>query len=55
MAEMAMEPPFEYSMSRVILDVLFEMNAKMADIREHLVYFRRLVEGDDGREEAGPD
>ena len=50
-----MEPPFEYGASRLITDVLFEMNAKLSDIREHLVYFRGLLEGDDGEEEERTD
>jgi hypothetical protein len=49
---MAMEPPFEYGTPRVILDVLFEMNAKLADIREQLVAIRDPFEdGEDGEEE----
>jgi hypothetical protein len=52
----AWEPPYEYRASRVIVDVLFEMNAKLADIRDHLAFVRRLLEDeDDGEEEEEAD
>jgi hypothetical protein len=30
------EPPFEDDVGRGTMEALFEMNAKLADIREHL-------------------
>ena len=48
----AADPPFEYRATTVIIDVLFEMNAKLADVREHLVAIRFLLGDDeDGEEE----
>jgi hypothetical protein len=49
---MAWEPPFEDEFGRDTLNALFEINAKLADIREHLAIIRVLLgEEEDGEEE----
>jgi hypothetical protein len=49
---MAWEPPFEDELTRGTMDALFEINVKLADIREHLAIIRVLLgEEEDGEEE----
>jgi hypothetical protein len=49
---MTWEPPFEDDFRSGTMDALFEINAKLGDIREHVAAIRDvLVEDDDGEEE----
>ena len=48
---MAWEPPFEDEVARDTMDALFEMNAKLADIRAHLAVIRILLGEDVNGEE----
>jgi hypothetical protein len=48
---MAWQPPFESDPAVATIDALFEINAKLADMRDHLAFNRRMLEGDDGEEE----
>jgi hypothetical protein len=48
---MAWEPPFESDFVGATMDALFEINAKLADIREHLAIIRVLLGDEDGEEE----
>lgn len=48
---MAWDPPFEYEAGRTIMDVAFELNAKLARVVEHLAAIRVLL-GEDDEEEA---
>ena len=49
---MSWEPPFDYEIDRATIEALFEMNAKLADIREHLAVIRILLgDEEDGEEE----
>jgi|SoimicmetaTmtLAB_FD_contig_41_6324834_length_435_multi_2_in_0_out_0_2 hypothetical protein len=48
---MAWEPPFEDDIPRVTIDLLFEINSKLTDIREHVASIRDVLEDDDGEEE----
>jgi hypothetical protein len=52
---MAWEPPFEYEVSRGILEVLIEMNAKLAQIGGHVAQIADLLSEDDGEEEEETD
>jgi hypothetical protein len=48
------EPPFEDNIAGATIDALFEINAKLADIREHLSVIRVLLgDEDDGEAEEG--
>jgi hypothetical protein len=47
--------PFEHDLARGTMDALFEINVKLADLRDHLAFIRRLVEDDDGEEEEEAD
>jgi hypothetical protein len=47
--------PFAEDYQRATMDALFEINVKLADIRDHLAFIRRLVEDDDGEEEEETD
>jgi hypothetical protein len=49
---MAWEPPYEDDLTRATMDVLFEINTKLADIREHVSVIRDLLQEDDDGEEA---
>jgi hypothetical protein len=48
---MAWEPPFEEDIPRTTMNVLFEINTKLADIREHVASIRDLLEEDENGEE----
>ena len=48
---MAWEPPFEDDLTRSTIDILFEINTKLADIREHVASIRDVLEDEDGEEE----
>ena len=48
---MSWEPPFEYDLTRGILDALIEMNTKLADIREDVGAILIFLGEDDGEEE----
>ena len=48
---MAWQPPFESDPGVATIEALFEINVKLADIRDHLAFIRRLLEEDDGEEE----
>jgi hypothetical protein len=49
---MAWEPPFEDDLTRTTMNVLFEINTKLADIRQHVAVIRQLLQEDeDGEEE----
>jgi hypothetical protein len=39
--------PFEDDLARGSMDALFEINVKLADIRDHLAFIRRLPEDDE--------
>jgi hypothetical protein len=52
---MSWEPPFEDEVGRDTMDALFEMNVKLADIREHLAVIRVLLGEDEDGEEAEED
>jgi hypothetical protein len=45
----AWEPPFEDDVGRNAMEVLFELNAKLADIREHVAVIRELLQEDNER------
>ena len=47
--------PFETDPGRAILDALFEINAKLADIREDVGVIRSFLGEDDGEEEEEED
>lgn len=49
---MGWEPPFEYDGATATMHALFEMNAKLADMREHLAAIRVLLGDEDDGEEA---
>ena len=42
--------PFEDDLARATMDALFEINVKLADIRDHLAFIRTVLEDDDGEE-----
>jgi len=46
----ALEPPFEYRDTRLVIDVPFEIDAKSADTNEHLVAIRFLLGDEEDRE-----
>jgi hypothetical protein len=48
------EPPFESDPAVATIEALFEINAKLGDIRDHVAFIRRLVD-DDGEEEEETD
>ena len=48
---MAWEPPFEDDIPRTTIDLLFEINTKLPDIREHVASIRDVLEEDDDGEE----
>jgi hypothetical protein len=48
------EPPFENDPAVATIEALFEINAKLGDIRDHVAFIRRLVD-DDGEEEEETD
>jgi hypothetical protein len=51
---MAWEPPFAFDPAAATMEALFEINAKLADVRDHLAAIRFAIEGeDDGEEEEG--
>jgi hypothetical protein len=52
---MAWEPPFEDEVEKDAVDALFEINAKLGDIREHVAVIRELLQEDDDGEEAEED
>jgi hypothetical protein len=45
------KPPFEDDIPRTTIDLLFEINTKLADIREHVASIRDVLEEDDDGEE----
>jgi hypothetical protein len=45
------EPPFESDPGAATIEALFEMNVKLADIRDHLAAIRFMLGGDDDGEE----
>jgi hypothetical protein len=51
-AEMAWEPPFGYDGATATMRALFEINAKLANMREHLAPIRVLLGDEDDGEEA---
>lgn len=55
MPVMAWEPPFDDDAASGTMDALFEINVKLADIREHLAVIRVLMGDDDDGEEAEED
>jgi len=53
---MSWQPPFEDDIPRGTMDALVEINAKLADIRDHLAAIRFLLGDDeDGEEEEEAD
>ena len=49
---MIWEQPFDDEFGRDTMDALFEINAKLADIREHVAVIRNVLgDDDDGEEE----
>jgi len=53
---MAWEPPFAADPAAATMGALFEINVKLADIRDHVAVLRFMAEGeDDGEEEEEAD
>jgi hypothetical protein len=49
---MVWEPPFEDDIPRGTMEALFEINAKLTDIPDHVAVIRQLLQEDeDGKEE----